>query len=100
MTKERLNELYGISAPTWEGLVLEGLEESLKEIDPKAKYEVCKGKEMNEIYGLTGINAYPEELNIVILTEWSNFTLDWKFKYGCRWLDDIVDNNLMREENV
>lgn len=97
MTYERLEELRNQSAPTWEGLSTEGLDEQLKEIDPEVSFEVCTGKEMNDAYGLTGNNKYPDDLNIVILTNWSINMMDWKLKFGCRWLDDVIDNNLMRE---
>jgi len=100
MTADRLNELYGISAPTWEGLSLEGLDKTLKELDTEVEYEVCTGKEMNKAYKLTGDNAYPDDINIVILTKWSISMMAWKLKYGCRWLDDVIDNNLRREGRI
>ena len=97
-TKEELEEVAGKSAPTWEGLSLDGLEEQLKEIDPKVEIVFCKGKTYNDAYGLTGSNKYPDDLTIVFLNNFSINMMDWKFKYGCRWADDVRDNNLMREE--
>lgn len=98
-TTDELNALANKSAPTWEGLSLEGLEEQLKEIDPKVEAVFCTGKTYNKAYGLTGTNAYPKDLTIVFLTEWGIPMMNWKFKYGCRWADDVRDNNLRRENN-
>lgn len=97
-TLEELEELADNSMPTWEGLNLEGLEEELLEIDPKVVVVYCNGKTYNEAYGLTGDNAYPDDLHIVFLDDFSIPMLDWKFKFGCRWADDVRDNNLMREQ--
>ena len=95
-TLEDLEALANKSAPTWEGLLLDGLEDQLKEIDPEdAVY--CTGKTYNEVYGLTGNNAYPNDLSIVFLIKWGIPIMNWKFKYGCRWADDVKDNNLARE---
>lgn len=96
-TKEELEAMADISAPTWEGLSLDGLEQQLKDIDPKAEAVYCTGKTYNESYGLTGNNAYPDDLTIVFLTKWSISTMDWKFNCGCRWADDVRDNNVARE---
>ncbi len=58
------------------------------------------GKEMNEEFGLTGSNRYPDDLHFLA------FPLDWlnieklaifKLSMGDRWFDDIVDNNAIRE---
>lgn len=94
-TKEQLDELYNCSAMTWEGLREESFQQALEECgtDDAIGY-VVKGKVMNEFYGLTGNNAYPNDLNI--------FSID-KVKvlailFGARWFDDIVDNNQRREE--
>ena len=96
-TLEELEALAKQSAPTWEGLALEGLEDELKEIDPKVEAVYCSGKTYNEAYGLTGNNAYPDDLTIVFLTNWGIPMMNWKFNYGCRWADDVRYNNLERE---
>ena len=96
-TREELDQIASQSAPTWEGLSLEGLEEQLKEIDPEVRAVYCKGSTYNDAYELTGDNRYPADLTIVFLIKWSIPMLDWKFKYGCRWADDVLDNNLDRE---
>ncbi len=98
-TKKELDALAGKSAPTWEGLSLDGLEEQLKEIDPKVEAVYCDGKTYNEAYGLTGTNAYPDDLHIVFLDNFSINMMQWKFNYGCRWADDVLDNNLYREKH-
>ena len=96
-TKDELEALANKSAPTWEGLSLEGLEEQLKEIDPEVEAVYCTGKTYNDAYELTGDNRYPDDLTIVFLDKFSINMMDWKFKYSCRWADDVIDNNLMRE---
>ncbi|MED4061724.1 hypothetical protein [Priestia megaterium] len=58
------------------------------------------GKEMNDTYGLTGNNRYPDNFQFLA------FSLDgldvsklamFKLRMRDRWFDDIVDNNLRRE---
>lgn len=98
-TLEELDALAKQSAPTWEGLALDGLEEQLLEIDPEVEAAYCSGSTYNKAYGLTGDNAYPDDLHIVFLTNWSIPMMDWKFKFGCRWADDVKDNNLYRERD-
>ena len=98
-TFEELESMADMSAPTWEGLSLDGLEEQLKEIDPKVEAVYCTGETYNKAYGLTGNNAYPDDLTIVFLTKWSVGMMSWKFSYGCRWADDVRDNNVARERN-
>ena len=97
-SKEELEELADKSAPCWEGLSLENLEDQLKEIDPEVEVVYCTGKTYNEAYGLTGTNKYPDDLTIVFLNKFSINMMSWKFKYNCRWADDVKDNNLWREE--
>lgn len=96
-TFDELNALAKKSAPTWEGLSIEGLEEQLKHIDPEVEAVYCTGYTYNKAYGLTGSNAYPDDLTIVFLINWSIPMMEWKFKFGCRWADDVRDNNLRRE---
>lgn len=58
------------------------------------------GRDMNRYYGLTGDNAYPDDLHFLA------FPLDgldisklaiFKLRMQDRWFDDIVDNNARRE---
>lgn len=94
-TKEQLDMLYNCSALTWEGLIETDFQQALNECgkDDAKGYHIT-GKFMNEVYGLTGRNAYPDNLNI--------FAID-KFKIlaifvGARRFDDIVDNNERRQK--
>lgn len=81
---------------------IEGYEKLLQanEIGKPIEWIAFNGKEMNEEYGLTGDNAYQDDLNFLA------FPLDglnvgklsiFKMCMGDRWFDDIVDNNAMRE---
>ena len=59
---------------------------------------------MNEKYGLTENNAYPEDLNFISI-DLDNFKdmeklATIKIKIGARWLDDIVDNNKFRQDKI
>lgn len=62
-----------------------------------------KGADMNEVYGLTGDNAYDDELTCLM------FPLDnlhtgklamFRLRAGDKWFDDIVDNNQRRQEAI
>lgn len=105
-TRKQLEELG--SALTFEGLNTS--EESLNQlfdwlesrtaVKRRAVY-VTTGATMNRLYGLTGTNAYPADLNIVSvdlndLGKPDRITLA-RFEYGGRWLDDVIENNLRRE---
>lgn len=65
-------------------------------------FYVTSGKDMNEFCGgLTGDNAYPDDLSIVSIKlsdikDVSKIILR-RFEVGGRWFDDIVDNNRRRE---
>ena len=65
------------------------------------EFYTWKGKLMNQIYMLTGSNAYPEDLTFVSipLNMFKNIgkLAILKLQFGARWLDDIVDNNAHRE---
>ena len=107
----RLRELENDSAFTIEGAGGDlnewciGLNEMLakENIGQVKTFYTFSGQLMNETYGLTGSNAYPD--NFVFLC----FMLDglnvgklamFKMKFGARWLDDIVDNNNAREQRM
>ena len=110
-TREALDELINDSALTWEGLKMD-TENDYKQVtdwmrehgaNPKTEnVYITMGKTMNALEGLTGSNAYPDDLSIVSfkLSEIENamkLTLA-RFEVGGRWMDDIVDNNRRREE--
>lgn len=67
------------------------------------EFVTFKGADMNEIYGLTGNNAYDEGLTFLM------FPLDgldvpklaiFRLQAGDKWFDDIVDNNRRRQDAI
>ena len=108
-TKEQLNALYNESALTWEGLssdeenlsaVKEWLEEHGAILDTEPTFHIIMGELMNEAYGLTGRNAYADDLIIVSVTNINQMAIVIpRFDVGGRWFDDVVDNNVGRERN-
>lgn len=110
-TKEGLKKLYEGSALTSEGFVMsdENIEFYIKWLkvngaepkDPLTLY-LTKGKFMNDTFGFTGDNAYPDDLNIVSielddLENWGAIVMP-RFQMGLRWLDDCINNSLYRED--
>lgn len=61
-----------------------------------------KGGLMNREYGLTGDNAYQDDLSILYFRlddmENPNALAIPRFAVGGRWFDDVVDNNARREK--
>lgn len=93
-TKEDLQYLYNHSAMTWEGLREDDFQLAMKECGTDdTKGYITKGKVMNEICHLTGDNAYPDDLNIFSILPFKGLAI----MLGARWMDDIVDNNAIRE---
>lgn len=104
-SREELDYLYDVWALTIEGLCEESIPDVmdiLKENTTvyRERVFITLGKFMNEQYGLTGNNAYKDNLHIV------SFSLDdidalpitfKRFEFGGRWFNDIVDNNARRE---
>jgi hypothetical protein len=107
-TREQLDELYNQSALTFEGLsadeenlnaVRNWLEEhgAIEYTEPD--FHIITGAFMNEVYGLSGSNAYPEDCTLVSVTDIDQMAIVIpRFEVGGRWFDDIVDNNARREE--
>lgn len=62
-----------------------------------------KGADMNEFYGLTGDNAYNDELTYLMFPlnalDVAKLAI-FKLQAGDRWFDDIVDNNQRRQEAI
>lgn len=94
------------SALTMEGLIDEAIPDFLnwiKKYTPILKEDVyiTKGAIMNKVLNLTGDNAYPDDLTIVSVRledmQNSMAVAMPRFAIGARWLDDIINNNLMRE---
>lgn len=107
-TKEQLDELYNESALTWEGLstseenlnaVMEWLKDHKATIDGvEPTFHITTGRLMNKYYGLSGDNAYHNDLHIVSVTGINPVPIALaRFEVGGRWFDDVVDNNAMRE---
>lgn len=108
-TKEDIEILKEDWAITAEGLAKESFEDFLDWADHFAKLKkrelyLTPGKVMNEAYGLTGNNRYPENLNIVSIKledmENPNALALPKMMTGARWMYDIVENNLARERRA
>ena len=110
--EEQIEDLKNNSALTWEGMAidddnLQAIVDDLKQ-ETRIKLPVIfytwKGKLFNEMYGLTENNAYPDDLNFLAidLDNWENIGKlpVYKFQIGARWLDDIVDNNKLRQDEI
>lgn len=65
-------------------------------------FYVITGKLMNEKYNLTGDNAYPNDCNILCIKQSDLTNVDGiiipRFEIGGRWITDVINNNLAREE--
>lgn len=110
--EEQIEDLKNNSALTWEGMAID--DDNLQTIVDDLKQETriklpvifytWKGKLFNEMYGLTENNAYPDDLNFLAidLDNWENIGKlpVYKFQIGARWLDDIVDNNKLRQDEI
>ena len=101
-----LEELVKGSALTFEGLAESSFDEFLDWVDGIAglktrRLYVTKGKLANCEWLLTGDNAYRNDLNIVSVKlddiKDRNKIVMARFQVGARWMDDIHDNNVMRE---
>ena len=108
-TKEQLDNLYNQSALTWEGMDTdEGNLNDIKEWlnrhgaileNTEPTFHIITGDLMNVIYGLTGRNAYPDDLNVLSVTNINQARIIIpRLEVGGRWFDDIVDNNAGREK--
>ena len=106
--KDMLDKLYAGSALTLEGLSEESIPdflEWLENLTPLTTRQIylITGELMNTTYSLTGSNAYPNDLTIVCVRledmEDYNKVVFPRFQIGGRWFDDVVDNNIRREEN-
>lgn len=94
----KFHDLYDASIFTWEGMSadeknLEAICDELKLVNPS--FIIWNGKQMNTCYGLTGMNAYIDDLTFVAIEHYYDPIA--KLRYGARWFDDIVDNNMRRQ---
>lgn len=110
-TKDQLDMLYNSSALTAEGLIsddesaefsINWLKENGAEPHDDLTVYVVRGSLMNEAYGLTGENAYQDDLPIVCISldEMGNSAAisGPSLLMGFRWFDDVVNNNLLNEK--
>lgn len=106
-TREELDALG--SALTIEGLAESSIPDLfnwVKGITPMKNETayIIKGKTMNSVYGLTGTNAYPDDLTIVSIKlediEDCMKVAIPRFQIGARWFDDIVANNEARQRTA
>ena len=101
-----LEELVKGSALTFEGLAessFDGFLDWVKDIAglKTRRLYVTKGKLANSEWGLTGDNAYQDDLNIVSvklddMEDWNKIVMA-RLQVGARWMDDIHDSNIIRE---
>ena len=96
--KKEFDKFYDTSIFTWEGMSCE--DDNLKLICKELKLDnpvfyVFSGEQMNTIYGLTGTNAYPNNLTFLSIKDYYEASV--KIQVGARWFDDIVDNNRARQ---
>lgn len=101
-----LEELVKGSALTLEGLSESSFDEFLDWVKDIAglkirRLYVTKGRLANSEWLLTDDNAYQNDLNIVSvklddMEDWNKIVMA-RFQVGARWMDDIHDNNVMRE---
>lgn len=105
-TKEQLDKLYDNSAFTIEGITEESIPDMIEWLKENTVFTtnelivyVIKGNVMNNMYNLHGNNAYNNDFTIVSVIDIDLIKVALKrFNVGGRWFDDIVDNNLRREE--
>ncbi len=111
-SEDDIRQLCDNSAFTWEGFIADDehfnkITDDLVEktnINLPVTFYIWKGKLFNEMYGLTGDNAYQDDLTFaaISLDNWStlgNLPI-YKIDVGARWLDDIVDNNAERQNTI
>ena len=104
--KQGLEQLYNQDALTIEGLAPESIPDfvdwfTVNGGEYTGVYQF-NGRLMNAVYGLTGTNAYPDDLNFAAIT-YSKITTKiilGRFEFGGRWFSDIVDNNARRENGA
>lgn len=104
-----LEELVDGSALTVEGLAEPSIDGFLDWVEKTAGLKtrrayVTKGSLANSEWGLTGDNAYRDDLNIVSvklddMEDWNKVIVP-RMQVGGRWMDDIHDNNVRRERSA
>lgn len=103
---ETLKMLENESALTIEGIMESDAQlylDWVKHFSPvmSEKVYVVSGDVMNKVYGLTGENAYPDDITLLAiplnLIENVSAIIIPRIELGAKWFSDIVENNLMRE---
>lgn len=107
---EFLNEFCANSMFTFEGIdisskdgkrSIKNLEELLRATGYNEKEFVgyhFTGEVMNRNYGLTGNNAYPDDITFLVIPNYYNPEVKKKVK--ARWFSDIVANNTIKQNAV
>ena len=110
--ENKIRELEGLSAFTWEGMTLDEKnlddifhvfkeENLIKENTQEIQGYFWFGKDMNILYNLHGENKYSDDLSFLAFApETFDGTANlnvFKIMSGARWLDDIVMNNYINE---
>lgn len=111
-TRVTLDELYQSNAICLLGLAkgyhmefIDWMEsECHVKFKPTMKVFEVSGEIMNESYGLTGDNAYSNDLNIVLISlndveDLGSLPLKRFEMEGLKWFCDVVDNNEVRERD-
>lgn len=105
-SREELDFLYEDNALTVVGLCEESIPDLINILKEnttvhRERVFITSGKLMNEQYGLTGRNAYNDNLNIVCVSL-EDFDVEpmilKRFNFGGRWFNDIIDNNAQRQK--
>lgn len=101
-----IDSLYEKSALTLEGLASEEVGylpaflEQVNGVEVSGPIVHITGKQMDDKYKLRGSNRYKDDLNIYALPLDQIKHVERVFihmrKIGCRWFDDVVDNNHRR----
>lgn len=76
---------------------------SKQDIGKVEKFYLFHGRDMNTNYGLTGNNAYPNDLTFLMFAhDGLNVPKLAMFKLAMldRWFDDIVDNNERNQSEI
>ena len=108
--KEFFAEFTGKSMFTFEGIDIKSKEgkASLKEMEKLFRKTGFEGKDlvgyhftgevMNRLCGLTGDNAYPDDLTFLVIPDYYNPMV--KLECGARWFDDIIANNRIKQNAI
>lgn len=112
-TEQDIEELRNKSAFTFIGAGgnlndwMIGINDILKQhlINQVSRFYTWNGKLMNDMYGLTQNNAYQDDITFLAF-DITEIPMDQigklsmlKLVMHARWLDDIVDNDLAREQS-